>query len=97
MEQLLQAPVMHVDETSFRVDKKNHWIHVYASGTITLKLLHRKRGKEAIEAIHIIPRYGGVIVHDCRASYLSSPSLKSWIYPVSTAVMDCAVPICCAN
>lgn len=60
-----------MDETSLRVDKKNHWIHVYSSGDITLKFLHRKRGKEAIEAIDIIPRYDGKIIHDCWASYLS--------------------------
>lgn len=71
IEQLLKAPVMHVDETSFRVDKKNHWIHVHSSGDITLKCLHRRRGKEAIDAINIIPRYGGVIVHDCWQSYFS--------------------------
>jgi transposase len=68
---LLAAPAINVDETSLRVDKKNHWIHVYAAGDITLKFLHRKRGKEAIEAINIIPRYIGNIVHDCWASYLS--------------------------
>ncbi|CAA6819015.1 MAG: Mobile element protein [uncultured Thiotrichaceae bacterium] len=71
IEKLLQAPAIHVDETSLRVDKKNHWIHVYASGEWTLKRLHRKRGLEAIEHINIIPRYGGVIIHDCWASYLS--------------------------
>lgn len=71
IESLLQAPSLHVDETSFRVDKKNHWIHVYSSGGTTLKLLHRKRGKEAIVGLDIIPRYGGVIIHDCWASYLS--------------------------
>jgi len=64
-------PVMHVDETSLRVDRKNHWIHVYSSGEITLKRLHRRRGKEAIEAINIIPRYGGIAVHDCWQSYFS--------------------------
>jgi transposase len=68
---LLQAPSVHVDETSFRVEKKNHWIHVYSSGGTTLKLLHRKRGKEAIVGLDIIPRYGGVIIHDCWASYLA--------------------------
>jgi transposase len=71
IERILQAPSVHVDETSCRVEKKNHWIHVYSSGGTTLKLLHRKRGKEAIVGINIIPRYGGVIVHDCWASYLS--------------------------
>jgi transposase len=68
---ILMTPTLHVDETSLRVDKKNHWIHVYSSGDITLKFLHRRRGLEAIEAIHIIPRYSGNIIHDCWASYLS--------------------------
>lgn len=68
---ILQAPVIHVDETSLRVDRKNHWIHVYAAGDITLKFLHRKRGKEAIESINLIPRYGGAIIHDCWSSYFA--------------------------
>ena len=71
IERLLAAPAMHVDETSLRVDRKNHWIHVCSAGTLTVKCLHPKRGCEAIEAIGIIPRYGGVAVHDCWASYLS--------------------------
>ena len=70
-EKLLNMPAINVDETSFRVDMKNHWIHVYSSGDITLKFLHRNRGKAAIEAINIIPRYGGAIIHDCWSSYLS--------------------------
>jgi transposase len=70
IEQILALPAMHVDETSLRVDRKNHWIHVCSSGDITLKFLHPKRGHEAIEAIGVIPRYGGVVIHDCWASYL---------------------------
>ncbi len=69
-EQLLKQPVINTDETSLRVDGKNHWIHVYSAGDITLKCLHKKRGKEAIEDIGLIPKYGGVIVHDCWRSYL---------------------------
>ena len=68
---LLQSPAVNVDETSSRVNKQNHWIHVYSAGDITLKRLHRRRGTEAIKDINIIPRYGGVIIHDCWASYLS--------------------------
>jgi len=71
VEGLLKHPAMNVDETSLRVDKKNQWIHVYAAGDITLKFLHKKRGNQAINAINIIPRYGGAIIHDCWASYLS--------------------------
>ncbi len=76
IEQLLAEPAMHVDETSLRVDRKNHWIHVYSAGDITLKFLHRKRGLEAIEAIGIIPRYKGVAIHDCWRSYLSYKQSK---------------------
>ena len=71
IEQILKSTAMHVDETSLRVDKKNYWIHVYSAGDITLKLLHQKRGKQAIEDIRIIPRYSGTIIHDCWASYLA--------------------------
>ena len=71
IEQILRLPALHVDETSLRVDRKNHWIHVYSAGDITCKFLHPKRGKAAIEAIGVIPRYGGVVIHDCWASYLS--------------------------
>jgi len=70
-EQLLKASALNVDETSLRVDKKNHWIHVYSGGDITLKFLHQKRGTEAIDEINIIPRYSGIITHDCWSSYLT--------------------------
>ena len=71
MDKLLHAPYLHVDETSLKVDKKNHWIHTYSQGDITLKFVHQKRGTEAIDDIGIIPRYGGVIIHDCYASYFT--------------------------
>jgi hypothetical protein len=71
VEQLLAQPTLHVDETSLRVERKNHWIHVCSAGDLTLKWLHPKRGREAIEAINVIPRYGGTIIHDCWASYLA--------------------------
>lgn len=70
-EKIMSEFSINVDETSLRVNKKNHWIHVYSAGDITLKFLHKKRGKEAIDNINIIPRYGGTIIHDCWASYLA--------------------------
>jgi transposase len=70
IEELFKSSAMNVDETSLRVDKKNHWLHVYSAGNITLKFLNQKRGSEAIDEINIIPRYSGVIIHDCWSSYL---------------------------
>jgi transposase len=71
IQEVLTSKVMHTDETSLRVDKKNHWLHVYSAGDITIKVLHRNRGSTAMEDINIIPRYSGVIIHDCWSSYLS--------------------------
>jgi transposase len=71
IEKVLHCPAMNVDETSLRVNKSNHWIHVYSADDITLKFLHKSRGKEAIEALNIIPRYTGAIIHDCWQSYFS--------------------------
>jgi len=68
---LLESRAINVDETSLLVNKKRHWIHVYAAGDITVKCLHKGRGIEAIDSINIIPRYGGVIIHDCLAAYFS--------------------------
>jgi len=69
--ELLKMPVMHVDETSIRVNKLTYWIHVYTFGNISLQFVHKKRGVAAVEDIGIIPKYGGIIVHDCWATYLS--------------------------
>ena len=69
IERLLTMPAMHVDETSLRVERQNYWIHVCSGGDITLKFLHPKRGQEAMQAIGVIPRYGGTMIHDCWASY----------------------------
>ena len=68
---LLERPALHADETGFRVDGKNHWLHVLTDGSLTLKFLQPKRGREAIDEIGVIPRYAGVLVHDCWASYFA--------------------------
>ena len=68
---LLAMPAMHVDETSLRVEKKKPWIHACSAGEITLRFLHGKRGREAIDDIGLIPEYRNVIIHDCHAPYLS--------------------------
>ena len=68
IERLLAMPALHADETSLRVAGKNHWIHILAAGTLTLEVLHAKRG---IEVIGDIPRDGGVLVDDCGAACFS--------------------------
>jgi hypothetical protein len=69
IEAILKMKVIHCDETSTRINKLLFWVHSYSYGNITLKFVHAKRGLDAIIDIGIIPRYGGIIVHDCWASY----------------------------
>ena len=38
-ERLLIPASINMDETSFRVNKKNHWLHVYTSDDITPECL----------------------------------------------------------
>ena len=45
-EHLLTRPALNVDETDFMVNKKNQWLHVVTDGSLTLKYLHCKRGKD---------------------------------------------------
>jgi transposase len=75
IEELMSCQFIHCDETSVRINKVLWWIHSYSSGNITLKFVHPKRGIEAIEHFGIIPRYGGIIIHDCWASYLHYTNL----------------------
>jgi len=79
-QEILKAPAMNVDETSLNVKSKTHkgkhWIHIYCANDITLKYLHKSRGNEAIKDIQIIPKYTGIIIHDCWASYFSYKNNK---------------------
>ena len=70
-EYLQTCPALHTDETSLKVNKKNHWMHVVTNGFVALKYLHRKRGKEAIDFFGIIPFYIGTLIHDRWAAYFS--------------------------
>ena len=66
---LLASPILHVDETSIRINRKNHWLHNCSAGDLTLAFCHPKRGRAAIDDIDIIPHYTGILVHDRWASY----------------------------
>ena len=69
--QILQSTVIHIDETSMRVNGKNYWIHTYSCGDLVLQFLHPSRGGDAIKDIGILGKYGGVLVHDCWSPYFS--------------------------
>ena len=68
-EGLRESAVLGVDETGLRVRGRQDWVHVTATGKLTLLVHDRRRGQPAISGIGILPRYEGVCVHDGFSSY----------------------------
>jgi transposase len=66
---LIQAQVIHQDETSIYVGGKPNWVHVCSSKMLTHYGFHGKRGQEAMDALGIAPPFHGTSVHDGRLSY----------------------------
>jgi transposase len=61
--------LQHGDETSMRVGGKRQWVHVNSTRWLTHLAWHPKRGKRALEAIGIWPRFGGRAMRDRWVSY----------------------------
>jgi transposase len=61
---LTHAPVLHSDETGVRRAGSLAWAHVASTSRLTHYAIHAKRGREATDAIGILPRFTGVSVHD---------------------------------
>ncbi len=66
---LLQSELLHADETGVRIKGILHWVHVAATGVLTFYGWHRKRGREAMDALGIWSHFQGRAMHDRWASY----------------------------
>jgi transposase len=70
-EAIRAAPVAQMDETGVRIAGKTRWLHYVGTATRALYTWHPKRGREAIEAVGVLPEFAGTRVHDAWAPYLS--------------------------
>jgi transposase len=68
-EQIARSDVAGFDETGFRVEGRLAWVHCARTGTYTLLTVHPRRGKQAMEAMGVLPAFAGVAVHDAWAPY----------------------------
>jgi transposase len=66
---LKAAEVIGADETGLRVAGKSHWIHVARTDYLTHYAADARRGKLAMDAVGILPQFGGVVVRDGWFSY----------------------------
>jgi transposase len=61
---LQDAPVIHADETGVNIDGRRKWLHAACDGMTSLFMPHEKRGEAAMRDMGVIPKSGGVLVHD---------------------------------
>jgi transposase len=63
------SDVAGFDETGFRVAGRLHWVHCARTSKHTLLMVHPRRGRQAMEAMGILPSFTGIAVHDAWAPY----------------------------
>ena len=61
---LSSSALVHVDETGINVNGGKYWLHCASSLSWTYFPPHPKRGKEAMDAIGILPNFEGILCHD---------------------------------
>ncbi len=76
-DKLAEAQVVGFDETGLRVEGRLHWVHCARTDKYTLVICHPRRGRKGIEALGVLPRFGGIAVHDAWAPY-ECATRRSW-------------------
>ncbi len=71
-----QEDVECFDETGLRIRGALHWLHVACTRGLTYYETHQKRGKEAMDAIGILPNFTGRAIHDGLKAYFQYAQLQ---------------------
>ncbi len=75
---LVKTKVIHQDETGLRVGKAGWWVHVCSTERLTHYAAHQSRGRKALDAIGIAPKFAGTSVHDGLLSYQGYAFTHAW-------------------
>ncbi len=69
VKRLIDASIVHFDETGLSIKGKNQWCHVASTAKLTAFSVHPKRGKEAMDSAGVLDSFSGTAIHDAWASY----------------------------
>lgn len=61
---LLASELLHADETGININGSRLWLHSLSNEKYVLYHPDLKRGKEAMDRMEILDKYGGVLCHD---------------------------------
>ncbi|MDP3844250.1 MAG: transposase [Oxalobacteraceae bacterium] len=90
---MLAQAVLHFDETGLRHGKTLMWMPSASTASLTWYGAHPKRGKDAMTAFNILPRFTGAAVHDglqayreydCQHALCNAHHLRELIYVFET-------------
>jgi transposase len=68
-EKITASDVVHFDETGMRCEGRLAWLHSASTRTSCLLHADARRGKDAMEAMGVLPAFTGIAVHDAFAPY----------------------------
>jgi len=74
---LINAYLVHFDETGSAINKVRQWVHSVSTKALTFYTAHKKRGTEAMDAAGILPKFKGIAVHDHLKAYFTYKCLHS--------------------
>ena len=64
VEEVLKSPVIHVDETGWKIRGKNAWMQVLCTATATYILCTEKRSDKEDGPLKLLEEYEGYLIHD---------------------------------
>lgn len=75
-DKMIGSALGHFDETGTRVDKKLLWVHDASNCGYTYLDISPKRGATGMEQCGVLPKFKGIAMHDCWASYWKYPDIQ---------------------
>lgn len=70
-EHLKVSSIVCFDETGMSCNGDTYWLHSASTKELTYYSIHQKRGKEAMNAIGILPACQGTAIHDSLSAYFT--------------------------